>query len=109
MSEEEVVYDPLSQAQKHVMLRNGTFEFDSVKQGTCCCGHSINDHLRCVDCCLAKTKEICICEKYLEEGSKVIISQTKQQKLPKMEEQKQKQKQIEDNQLNNYIQTLSKI
>ena len=47
MITEEEVYDPLSQAQKHVMLRNGKFEsqINNFKQATCCCGHSIFDRL----------------------------------------------------------------
>jgi len=68
------------------LLRNGRFEFDNVKQGTCCCSHSVNDHLDCVDCCLAKTKEICICEKYIEKGSKMTMPQ-KQSKFPRKEQE----------------------
>lgn len=58
----------------------------NVKQGTCChfC-HSVNDHLDCVDCCLAKTKEICICEKFHDKKSKLTMPQ-KQGKIPKKEE-----------------------
>jgi hypothetical protein len=77
---EEEVYDPLSQAQKHIMLRNGRFEFDNVKQGTCCCGHS-----DCVDCCLAKTKEICICDGFKEKG--VISTYIPKKKLPRKEQE----------------------
>jgi hypothetical protein len=84
MSEE--LCDPLAVANKHMMVRNGLFEFDDVKQGICCCSHSIMDHLDCDSYCLAKTKEICICERYLEKGSKMITPQ-KQGKLPKKEEE----------------------
>jgi hypothetical protein len=83
---EEEVYDPLSQAQKHVMLRNGRLESEGVKQGTCCCGHSVNDHLDCVDCCLTKTKESCICERFIDKDYKMPIPQ-KQSKIPKEQEQ----------------------
>lgn len=86
MVTEEEVYDPLPQAQKHVMLRNGRFEFDNVKQGTCCCGHSIMEHLDCTDCCIAKCKEICICEKFHDKESKLTAPQ-KQGTIPKKEEQ----------------------
>ena len=68
------------------MLRNGGFEFDNVKQGTCCCGHSIMEYLDCIDCCIAKSKEICICEKYIEKGSKMTMPQ-KQGKIPWKEQE----------------------
>jgi hypothetical protein len=98
----------LDSFQKHIMLRNGRFEFDNVKQGTCCCGHSVNDRLDCVDCCIAKSKEICICDGFKDKEYRVVAQTQKQGKLPKKEEQKQKE-QIEDNQFENYIQTLAKM
>jgi len=42
--QEEEAYDPLSQAQKHIMLKNGTFEFDDISNTKCCCGHSVSEH-----------------------------------------------------------------
>ncbi len=70
---EEQVYDPLSQAQKHIMLKNGSFEFDDVSNIECCCGHSVSEHLDCVDCCLfLKRKELCLCDRFLE----FVISKT---------------------------------
>lgn len=105
----EEVYDPLSQAQKHIMLKNGIFEFefDNFKQSSCyCCSHPISEHLDCVDCCLSKE---CLCDKFLEEGTSK--PHQKQGKLPHKELlQKQMQKeQIEDKQLNSYIQTLARM
>jgi hypothetical protein len=111
---EEEVYDSLSQAQKHIMLKNGGFEFDT-KQSSCCggCGHSVTEHLDYVDCCLSK--ELCLCDRFLDKESKatVTIPQKEDGKLPRKKEdvlllQKQKE-QIEDRQLDNYIQTLARI
>jgi len=42
--QEEEAYDPLSQAQKHIMLKNGTFEFDDISNTKCCCGYSVSEH-----------------------------------------------------------------
>jgi hypothetical protein len=113
MNEEEVYYDPLSQTQKHIMLKNGTFEFefDSIKQSSyCCCGHAISEHLDCVDCCL--NKELCICDRFLDGGSKVTIPQKqrqKQGKLPHKELLQKQKEQIEDKQLGNYIQSIARM
>lgn len=87
MVKEEEAYDPLSQAQKYIMLRNGKFEFDIVKQGTCCCGHSIMEHLDCIDCCIAKSKEICICEQFHDKESKLIVTSKKQGAHKPLQEQ----------------------
>jgi hypothetical protein len=95
----EEVYDALSQAQKHIMLKNGMFEFDTFKPGTCCCGHSVSDHLDRVDCCLCK--ELCDCERYLDENSRVTVPQKLDGKLP--------QKQKEDKQLDSYIQQIARM
>ncbi len=100
MSQE--VYDPLSQAKKHIMLRNETFEFDRVKQGICCCNHSVAEHLDFSDLCLSR--ELCLCDRFIDKESKITIPQ-KDGKLPK-QEQKQKE-QIEDIQLSTYIQQLA--
>ena len=94
----EQAYDPLSQTQKHVMMRNGTFEFDTPKRGTCCCGHSINDHLEMVDCCIAKSEELCICDRFLDKESKTIS-----RKQGKVKED------VQDQVVDNYIQQLAKI
>ncbi|MGA9152746.1 MAG: hypothetical protein WBZ36_19385 [Candidatus Nitrosopolaris sp.] len=109
----EEVYDSLLQAQKHIMLKNGNFEFDSLKQGSCCCGHSVTEHLDYTDCCLSK--EFCPCDRFLDKESKatVTIPQKEDGKLPRKKEdvlllQKQKE-QIEDRQLDNYIQTLARM
>ena len=94
-------YDPLSQTQKHVMMRNGTFEFDTPKLGTCCCCHSINDHLEMVDCCIAKSEELCICDRFLDKESKTISrkqGKVKEDVLP-LQEQK----------VDSYIQQLAKL
>lgn len=102
----------LSQVNKHIMLKNGLMEFelDSVKQSSCCCGHSITDHLwPTLDCCLVK--ELCICDRFLDRNFKTPVAE-RYGKLPKREEEEQKQKQkdqIEDNQLVSYIQTLAKM
>ena len=102
----EQANDPLSQTQKHVMMRNGTFEFDTPKRGTCCCGHSINDHLEMVDCCIAKSEELCICDRFLDKESKIITTiSRKQGKLP----QKEDVLPLQDQKVDNYIQQLAKI
>lgn len=96
---EEEVYDSLSQAQKHIMLKNGGFEFDT-KQSSCCggCGHSVTEHLDYVDCCLSK--ELCLCDRFLD-ASEMTIPQQKQGKLP--------HKQKEDKQLDSYIQQIARM
>jgi hypothetical protein len=95
------------------MLKNGAFEFDSVKQCLCCCGHSVTKHLDYTDCCLSK--ELCLCDRFLDKESKatVTIPQKGDRKLPRKKEdvlllQMQKE-QIEDRQLDNFIQTLARI
>lgn len=97
---EEEVYDSLSQAQKHIMLKNGAFEFDSFKQCSCYCGHSVSDHLDYIDCCLSK--ELCLCDKFLDKESKVTIPK-------KLQRKKEDVLQKETAQLDNYIQTLARI
>jgi hypothetical protein len=94
----EEVYDALSQAQKHIMLKNGMFEFDTFKPGTCCCNHSVAEHLDSSDLCLSR--ELCQCDRFLDKEAK--ITPQKQQKVPKKEEQKER---IE---IDSYIQTLSR-
>ena len=103
----EEVYDALSQAQKHIMLKNGGFEFDT-KQSSCCggCGHSVTEHLEYVDCCLSK--ELCLCDRFLD-TSEVTIPQQKQGKLPKKEQEQKDRIDLEDNKLNRYIQQLAKM
>jgi len=78
----EEVYDALSQAQKHTLLRNGIFEFElsNFKQATCCCGHSRFEHIDCIDCCIVKSKEICICDCFKEKG--VISTFIPKKKIP---------------------------
>lgn len=101
MEEEELSL--LQKAQKIIMLRNGGFEFDSFKEGSCCCNHSRSDHLDYIDCCLAKSKELCICDRFLEKGSKIRIATKQDAKLPKKIEQKQKPE------VYNYIETLARM
>ena len=96
----EQVYDALSLTQKHIMLKNGTFEFDTFKPGTCCCNHSVAEHLDFSDLCLSR--ELCLCDRFLDKDSKIAISYQKQQ-VPKKEERK------ENSLIVGYIQTLSKI
>jgi len=80
-------YDPLSSlqnVQKIIMLKNGTFEFDRYPNVKYLCGHSISEHLinldGDVDCCLfVKDKELCICDRFQGEGSKIIMPK----KIPK--------------------------
>ena len=98
---EEVYDDALSQAQKHIMLKNGMFEFDTFKPGTCCCNHSVAEHLDFSDLCLSR--ELCLCDRFLDKESK--ITPQKQQKVSKKEDVLQK----ETRQLDNYIQTLARI
>jgi hypothetical protein len=101
----EEVYDALSQAQKHIMLKNGMFEFDTFKPGTCCCNHSVAEHLDFSDLCLSR--ELCLCDRFLDKEAKITISPQKQQRVPKKEGQKQKEP--EDVQLTGYIQTLARM
>jgi len=105
---EEQAYDPLSHAQKHVMLKNGVFEFDDIPNGKCLCGHSISEHLDYIDCCLfVKGKEICICDRFLDKGHKITIPKSNG-KLVHKKEVLQKPVQPEDPRLNSYVQTLSR-
>jgi hypothetical protein len=96
-------YDPLFQAQKHIMLKNGAFEFVNIPNGKCRCGDLVSEHLDYVDCCLfaKKNEELCICYRFLrEDGAPVKIS--------KRSTQKQETGQ-EDLKLSSYIQTLARI
>ena len=80
MSVEEV-YDPLSQVNKHIMLRNGLFEFEDILNGECFCGHSESEHLinleGIADCCLFAKDDVCICERFQDKGIKIT------QRLPR--------------------------
>jgi len=95
-------YDPeLLQAQKIIMLKNGLFEFDNIPYSLCVCGHLASDHLDLVDCCLFG---LCLCDKFLEEGSKVTAPKNQNGKMPRV-----KQSEPEDPKVNNYIDTLVRI
>ena len=76
--EEKQVYE-LSQVNKHIMLRNGLFEFGDISNGECLCGHSISEHLinleGIADCCLFAKGDVCICDKFQDKGSKSIMPQ----------------------------------
>jgi hypothetical protein len=101
---EEEVYDSLSQAQKHIMLKNGAFEFDSGKQCLCCCGHSVTEHLDYTDCCLSK--ELCLCDRFLDKSFKVTAT------IPRKQDGKLRKEDVsqkETRQLDNYIQTLAQM
>ena len=104
-------YDPLSQISKHIMLRNGLFDFDDIPNGECLCGHSESEHLigleGVADLCLyAKGKDnICICDKFVDEGCKIVIHKL-EKKLPKKE---MAQTLENDSRLNSYIQTLARV
>jgi len=59
----------LAQIQKHVLLRNGTFSFDTqISNMMCCCSHDTTNHLDHFSTCLVPN---CLCDKFLEEGFKV--------------------------------------
>src|SRR5215469_16976320 len=81
----EETYDPLSYAQKIIMLKNGAFEFDDIPNTKCLCGHSFSEHLIDLDgttgCCLYAKGEVCICDKFVDEDVKVIVPP--KEKLPK--------------------------
>ncbi|MGC2572220.1 MAG: hypothetical protein WA364_11970 [Candidatus Nitrosopolaris sp.] len=103
VTELEGCQDPLSQANKHVLLKNGTFEFDDIPNAKCLCGHSISEHLidldSIADCCLyTKDKDLCICDKFVDEDVKVVPKG----KLPKKQV-------LEDPRLNSYVQMMSRL
>jgi hypothetical protein len=58
----------LSQVQKIIMLKNGTFSFSNQISNTCCCRHSTTEHIEGNDCCLVPS---CLCDRFLDEGFKV--------------------------------------
>jgi hypothetical protein len=99
--------DPLELAQKHVLLKNGIFDFqlDSFRSGTCICTHPKMDHLDCTTICLSK--EPCICDRFLDKESKPIIPQKRDgnSKLSRKEDALQE----ETRQLDIYIQTLARV
>ena len=105
--EEEQAYDLLSQVNKHIMLRNGAFDFENIPNTKCLCGHSIYEHLidhnGDADCCLYAKGEVCICDKFADQGAKMVVPP--KGKLPK----KQEVQVLEDPRLNNYVQTLSQM
>ena len=104
---EEQVYDPLSEAQKIVMLKNGSFEFEDIPNAKCLCGHSISEHLinldGIADCCLYAKGNVCICERFQDEDSKVILPP--KGKIPYL----QKPVQPEEPRPNSYVHQLSQI
>jgi len=66
-----VTVDDLSQVQKHILLKNGTFDFDSdaqISNEMCCCHHDTSWHLDRVDCCLFAG---CLCDIFLDEGFRI--------------------------------------
>jgi len=101
--------DPLSQVNKHIMLRNGAFEFDDIPNTICLCGHSVSEHLidldGIADCCLFSKGDVCICDKFLDKGSKIIMPQKQDGRLPK----RVKEEILTTGEINSYIQTLSKM
>ena len=101
-------YDPLTQAQKIVMLKNGTFEFDDILNSKCLCGHSESEHLidlaGIADCCLFAKGNLCICDKFVEKGAKVKSKKQNGKLLPSLQKSVQ-----EDPQINSYVQQLSQI
>ena len=102
----EETYDPLSYAQKIIMLKNGAFEFDDIPNTKCLCGHSVSEHLidldGIADCCLYAKGEVCICDKVVDEDVKVVPKG----KLPKKQSEVQV---LEDPRLNSYVQMMSKM
>ena len=106
MSVEE---DLLSQVNKHILLRNGLFEFEDIPNGECLCGHSESEHLinldGIADCCLFAKGDMCICDKFQDKGNK--ITQKQDGRLPKR--LKEEVKVLTTGELNSYIQTLAKI
>jgi len=68
----------------------------------CLCGHSSAEHLinldGIADCCLyAKDKDLCICDKFVDEDVKVVVP-------PKGKHPKKQEVQIlEDPRLNSYV------
>jgi len=76
MSEEQIL-NPLSLANKHMMLKKGTFEFDDIINTKCLCGHSWSEHLinlaGIADCCLFAKGDVCICDRFVDEMSKLIL------------------------------------
>ena len=105
---EEQACDPLSQINKHVLLKNGFFEFEDIPNGECFCGHSIYEHLidldGIADCCLFAKGDMCICDKFLDKESKIIMPQKQDGRLPN----RVKEEILTNGELNSYIQTLSR-
>lgn len=85
---------------KHIMLENALFDFPN-----CVCNHSIMEHLDCVDCCIAKSKELCICERFIAKGSKVSVKT----KLPKKASPLEQKQPAAAGHLKSYIETLARI
>ena len=99
MLEIEVCQDPLSHVNKHIMLRNGLFEFQDISNEMCYCGHPESEHLinleGIADCCMFG---MCICDKFVEKGSRII-----EKRLPKREIEV-----LTTGELNSYIHNLSR-
>src|SRR5215831_13611123 len=74
-----------SRTRQIIMLRNGAFDFENIPNTKCLCGHSIYEHLidhnGDADCCLFAKGDVCICDKYVDEGVKVVVPP--KDKLPK--------------------------
>ena len=57
------------------------------------------------DCCLFAKGNVCICDKFVDKGSRVIIPQKQDGRLPK----RVKEEILTTGEINSYIQTLSKV
>jgi len=96
-------YDDLSTVQKHIMLKNGTFDFNTHPPQMCTCGHSSSEHLDGTNCCLIAKNDICLCLEFVNKNTKTV---KKDNGLPKNQNPKEIQ---QDARIQGYIQQISKI
>jgi hypothetical protein len=73
---QEETYDPLSQAQKIMMLPNGLYEFSDIPNITCVCSHKFIDHLDAASLCLSKG-QICLCEQFRETWNQTTVTKSR--------------------------------
>jgi hypothetical protein len=93
------------QQQKHFMESNGMLH-DGYPKEKCLCGHLTSQHLDRTDLCLNTE---CLCEGFVEERYRVTMPKRENGKLVEKKKEKGKVEVQEDQQLNNYIRTLSEM
>jgi hypothetical protein len=92
------------QQQKHFVESNGMIH-NRYPEEKCLCGHLTSLHLDCTDLCIYTE---CLCERFVQEGYRLNMPKRENGQLVEKKEKGRVEVQ-EDQQLNNYIRTLSEM